>query len=204
MPDLPCVITNGGPLIALSRALVDAWHGALPSPEAPTPPGWEYGDGRVVCDYDRACEPPVDSVVVADSTSTWMVDVGGGRALVLDEECCTAALRWDDGLVIVRDVGAASEQDTLELIAEVPEGGWVTTPFEVDLSSGAVFLFDAAYSGRERDSADGGVLEAELVPGVYRIFVAFPRAGNGGRTTLVRLSGPAQASPRGSAGVSVR
>jgi hypothetical protein len=193
MTDGPsCVITNGGPLIVLPSELVDAWHGTNPSPS---------GD---VSDYDRACEPPEDAVCVDDSHSTWLVRVGASAALVLDSECSTTAFAWDDGLVFARDIGLSDEEHLLALIAEVPDHDWAPTPFALALPAGKIYVFDSAYAGCERDEADGGILEADLVPGTYRVRVAFPRNGDGGRTTLVRLVGAPQRRPRGTSGVVIR
>lgn len=68
---LPCVITTGGPLIALPRELLSSWRDALPA------------DGGAVlgCDYDRACDEPSDAVTIGDSFGTWAVDVGDGLGL---------------------------------------------------------------------------------------------------------------------------
>lgn len=198
---LACVVTNGGPLIAIPGELLGAWRGVLPPDGAVVPTGWTWGDGGIVCDYDRACDPPTDPASVGDSYGTWTVQVGQREALVLEGECPTTALRWDDGLVIVRDVGLATYGDVLAMIAEVPESGWLQTAFALELEGGSVFIFDSAYGGLESDDADGGVLEATLASGTYRVHVAVPRAGE--RTTLVRLVGLPQ-SERGLRGISVR
>ncbi len=188
--ELPGVISNGGPLIAIPRDLVDSWQGALP-------------EGAVRdCDYERACDPPDERVTISDSYSTWMVSVGGGSALVLDGECSTTALRWDDGLVVIRDFGPAGQTDVVAMIAAVTPDQWVPTSFTVDLKSGGLFIFDSAYAGQEREQADGGVLEAAVVPGAYRVWVARPLKD---RTTLVRLVGASQRNvERGMTGILVR
>lgn len=200
---LPCIVTNGGPLIVLPRELLHAWQGVLPPPGTATPPGWTWGDGGIVCDYDRACDPPDEAIAVEDSFQAWTVSVGERRALVLDGECSTTALRWDDGLVVVRDVELSSEAEALAMIAKVAESEWVDTGFELELASGGLSIFDSAYAGAEREEADGGVLETELLAGSYRVYMAYPRQEDGGRTTLVRLLGTRQPG-RGLSGVSVR
>jgi hypothetical protein len=182
---ITCVVTNGGPLIALPGEVLDVWQGTSPPLGVAVPPGWEWGDGGIVCDYDRACDPPADSVTVDDSYSTWMISVGGGHGLVLDSECSTAALHREDGLVIVRDLGLMKEAEVLGLIDSVPDDRWLRTSFTIDVRSGSLFVFDSAYPGRERELADGGVLEAKLTPGAYAIAIAVPQ--NRGRTTFVRL-----------------
>ena len=61
----------------------------------------------------------------------------------------------------------------------------------------------ASDSGREqRQDADGGVLDAMVVSGRYRIWIATPSAAK--RTTFVRLRGAPQADAPGTAGVTVR
>jgi len=198
---LPCVVTNGGPLIALPRELVEVWRGILPPLGADVPPGWEWGDASIVCDYDRACVPPSSSFGIEDSYEAWPVSVGEGVALVLDEECSTTALRWEEGLVLVRDPGLASEADLIRDVGAVQEGSWVDTEFDLRVAGGAIVVFDAAFAGVESDLVDGGVMEAELVPGCYRILLAYPVESR--RTTLLRLVGPRQLRT-GRAGITVR
>ena len=108
---LACVVTNGGPLIALPRGAAAAWRGTSPPLDAEVPPGWTWGDGIVCCDYDRACDPPERSFEIDDSFSTWPIAVGDSVALVLDGEIGTTAVQRRFGVVIVRDCGLMSESD---------------------------------------------------------------------------------------------
>ena len=180
---LSCVITNGGPLILLPRQLVEAWRGVLPPLGVTVPEGWEWGDGGVVCDYDRAGTPPDDVVRLGDSHGTWTVAVAGSTALVLEGEVGTTAVAWKGGLVVIRDAQVETEDGALAILAAVDDGEWHASSMSLDLTHGGLSMFDAAYAGVERHDADGGLLEAELAPDTYRVLFA----ARCDRVTLVRL-----------------
>jgi hypothetical protein len=177
------VITNGGPLVVLPRELVSVWRGTLPPLGVAVPEGWEWGSGDIVCDYDRACTPAGDSLCPGDAYDTWSVPVSDGAALVLDGEVGTTAIPWKGGLVVLRDAHVETEAEAAALVLAVDEGAWTPSPWVLDLSHGGLSMFDAAYAGSERESADGGLLEAELAPNTYRVLIAAPRD----RLTLIRL-----------------
>jgi hypothetical protein len=187
---LGCVITNGGPLIAVPIEHVAAWRGVSPPLGATVPEGWTWESGGVVCDYDRACTWPEEAISSDDGAATWDLPVGAGRALVLDGEVQTSAVPAEDGVVLVRNAGLATRAEVLALVAGVAE--WRPSPFSLDLAQGRLCVFDAAYAGAERADAEGGVLEADLVPGRYRVMIAWPAEPAGACVTLVRLTGPKQ------------
>jgi hypothetical protein len=178
------VITNGGPLIGLPAEIVDMWRGTDPPLGAVVPEGSTWGDGVVVCDYDRACDPPADAVTVGDSHSTWLVAVGARLALVLDGEVATTAIAAPGGIVLLRDASVDTVEDAEALLASVGEPAWHASPLSISLDDGRLSIFDAAYPGVDRGHADGGVLEAALLPGTYHLSFASPRD----RMTLIRLT----------------
>lgn len=194
------MITGGGPLILLPRETVDLWRGTDPPSDIVDPSGWTWGDGGIVCDYDRACNWPDRAFSIEDSHAAWPIDVGHRPGLVLDGKCSTTAVRWDDGLIVVRDLNLVSEADLLAMLQKLGEADWVDTGYDLFVERGLT-IFDAAYPGTQRESADGGVLEVDLPPAEYRLKLAYPPDSR--RMTMLRLIGPSGGS-RGSSGVSIR
>lgn len=160
-----CIVTNGGPLIALPGALLVHWQGTDAD------------------DYDRACDP-TGSILVGDGYEVWSLQVGHGTALVVDGECSTTSLPVAGGVVLVRDVGLASLEELRAIIDAVTT--WEPTPFHLELTDGHLSVFDAAYPGADHDNADGGALDLTLPPGPYRVSLACPIEPQT-RMTLVRL-----------------
>jgi hypothetical protein len=125
MTELEWVISNGGPILAIPCELAVHWRGTSPPMGVEVPAGWTWGDGGVVCDYDRACDDMEDSVLVGDSASTWSVPVAGGRALVMDGEMSTAAVAWEDGLVLLRYADVTTVDEGAAIAAEIEADGGV-------------------------------------------------------------------------------
>ncbi len=193
------MVTGGGPLILLPRETVDLWRGTEPPLDIVAPSGWTWGDGGIVCDYDRACDWPDRSFSIDDSHATWPVALGHREGLVLDGECSTTAVRWDDGLIVVRDLNLVSEADLLAMLEKLGEADWVDTGYDLIVERGLT-IFDAAYPGKQRASADGGVIEVDLPPAEYRLKLTYPPDTR--RTTMLRLVGPS-GGKRGSSGVTI-
>jgi len=193
MTALECVVSQGGPLLAVPSELAGHWRGVLPPVGAAVPEGWAWGDGGVVCDYDRACDDMDDAVTVGDLVRTWSVPVGGGggRALVLDGELGTTAVPWEDGVVLLRDAPVETEAEAREIVAAVEPTAWRPSSHELDLSEGRLFVFDSAAEGAASAAgidAEGGVLDLALKPGRYRAHYAAPGHPSGARLTLIRLT----------------
>lgn len=173
-------------MIAIPAELAAAWRGTLPPPGVEVPEGWTWGDGGVVCDYDRACDDVQDTVPTEYGAVGW-VPVAEGRALILDMELTTAVLPTSNGLTILRNYEfeptvEAAEQAVAALGAE----DWKPFPQTITLESGRLFLFDSAFEGAENAEdieADDGVAVGELAPGEYRIEVAVREAAE-----FIRLS----------------
>jgi hypothetical protein len=157
------------------------------------PPGWTWTPGDITCDYDRACDGMDDEVVIGDGYGTWTVSVGLGRALVLDGEASTTAVAWETGLVLVRGAEIDSADDARKLVESVGSADWHRSPHVIDIESGCLCVFDAAFPGALAVGAvepDGGVLLVAVAPGSYHVHYAAPAQLAGGRTTLIRLVGP--------------
>lgn len=190
MKPIECVVSGGGPILVVPSELAGHWRGTLPPLGAAVPPGWTWGSGGVVCDYDRACDDVEDSVEVGDS-SAWTVPVADGRALVLDGEASTAAVHWQDGVVIVRVPPFETEEETRDALARMEPSAWTESPHTLDLREGRLFVFDSAYEGAPSSAAigaDGGVLDVSLTPGRYRVSYAAEPHPSGGTYPLIRLS----------------
>jgi hypothetical protein len=190
MTSLEWVVSNGGPILVIPKELASRWRGDQPPPGVAVPLGWTWGDGGVVCDYDRACDDLDDAVRPGDGFSAWSIPVDGGRALVLEGETATTAVPWADWIVLLRDAPIDSEAQARELLAAVPPGDWVPSSHELEVVDGCLFVFDAAYPGApaaDAIEADGGVLHVALAPGRYHVSYAAPAHPSGARVTLARL-----------------
>lgn len=103
------------------------------------------GDPLVGTDYGRACE--MDDYV-------GLVDVGPGQGLVLGDE--PAPTTWwplphTGGGILIRWLGAESEEEVITALEQLAEPGWQLTGIMIDVPSGKLVLFDSAYRGNETD-----------------------------------------------------
>jgi len=155
------------------------------------PPGWTWGQGGVVCDYDRACDNMDDAVTVGDFVRSWTVPVAHGRALVLEGELSTSAVPFEDGIFLLRDAPIQTEAQAREILSAVDPSAWIASPHALDLREGRLFVFDSAWEGAptaDQIEAEGGVLDIQLKPGRYGVSYAAPAHPSGARLTLIRLS----------------
>jgi hypothetical protein len=175
--DLPWASSGGGPLLAIDSALAQHWRGVLPPEGAVVPPGWTWGDdGGVRCDYDRACDDMEDVVTVGDLIHTWSIPVATGRALVLDGEISTTAFLRGDDVMLLRNAPVDFDaRRAHEVVTAVAASAWVASAHVLDLTSGALFIFDAAAPGA-CDAAlidtSNGVVRVDTRPGRYRAWFA--------------------------------
>lgn len=176
--------------MVLPRELAEHWRGTLPPLDVAAPPGWTWGQGGVRCDYDRACDDVDDAVEVGDS-SAWTVPVAEGRALVLDGEAATAAVAWEDGVVLVRLPPYTSEEAAREVLGRIAADRWRASAHRLDLREGRLFVFDAAWEGAPTSAAiraEGGVLDLEVPAGRYDVsYAAEPYPDGYGTYPLIRL-----------------
>ncbi|MFO0614241.1 MAG: Imm21 family immunity protein [Polyangiaceae bacterium] len=190
MKPIECVVSGGGPILVIPSDLSPLWRGTSPPVGAAVPPGWTWGTGGVVCDYDRACDDVEDPFDVG-ATVAGTLPVGSGRALVLDGELSTAALPWGDGVMIVRTPPFDTEEAARAALATVDPAAFSTSAHVLETSGGRLFVFDSAYEGAAAAAdigADGGVLDVPLAPGRYRVdHAALPHSA-GGTFALLRLS----------------
>lgn len=191
MKHIECVVSGGGPIIAIPSELAQHWRGTLPPLGVAVPPGWTWGQGGIICDYDRACDDLHDAIEIGDS-SAWTVPVADGRALVLDGEASTAAVLWDDGVVLARVPPFESDEEALEALANVTPQIWRASPHSLRLREGRLFVFDSAWEGASTSSAigaEGGVLDITLRAGRYCVaYAAQPYPTDRGTYPLIRLS----------------
>lgn len=189
MTALRWVCSEGGPLLAIPSELASRWRGVLAPVGAAVPPGWTWGDGGVVCDYDRACDME-GTVSVGEFHSMWTVCVHGGCALLLDGETSTAALRWGEGVVLLRDVPIETEAQANEILAAVEPAAWSVLPHDLELREGRLFVFDSASEGAPTAAQidpKGNVLDIALTPGRCRVDYAAPEHISS-RLALIRLT----------------
>lgn len=191
MKHIECVVSGGGPIIAIPSELAQRWRGTLPPLGVTVPPGWTWGQGGILCDYDRACDDLHDVIEVGDS-SAWTVPIADGRALVLDGETSTAAVPWEDGVVLVRAPPFETEEEAREVLASITPQIWRASPHRLTLREGRLFVFDSAWEGASTSSAigaEGGVLDIRIEPGRYGVtYAAQPCFNDGGTYPLIRLS----------------
>lgn len=190
MAELEWVFSQGGPLVAVPGELASTWRGVLPPAGVAVPPGWTWGTGGVVCDYDRACDDTGDEVTTGDSLGAWTVDVGCGRALVLEGETSTTSCPSGRDLVLLRNAAFETVEQAERFVAAIAPAQWLESTHELSLPGGRLLVFDAATPGATCTSgidAEGGVLELLVEPGVYHLHYAAP-VPPGDRLTLIRLS----------------
>lgn len=178
----PSTCSGGGPVIAIPAELAAAWRGTHAPIGAQVPPGWTWGkSGGPVCDYDRACDGGREQVMLGHSALAWL-EVGDGKALVLDAELNTVWIPEENGGVIARG-GVDGSAQTRDLI---PTSGWEDFPATLVLRDGRLFMFDSAFKGAADPSeieADDGVAVGKPGPGTYSLSVA-----TAGSNAFIRLT----------------
>ncbi len=176
MRDLTWICSDGGPILAISNELAAHWRGTSPPVGTEVPSGWTWGNGGIMCDYDRACEMDA-TVSVGEFHYSWSVAVADGHGLLLDGETSTTAVYWEDGVVLLRDAPITTEAQALEILSALEPTAWHALPYEIELGQGRLFVFDSAYEGAltaAQVDASGGILDVPLEPGMYRVLQAAP------------------------------
>ncbi len=150
--------SEGGPLIVISDKLIPSWEGTREPTGRTLQASFRWDDPEApATDYDRACD-------VGEAVGC--LEVGEGSALVLgDEPLSTTLVRRQNGVVFVRWASAESEEAVELLLGNLPTSGFVEDPAKFVSLSGAVSVFDAAYSSEEIEDC----LAFELGAGVYRV-----------------------------------
>jgi hypothetical protein len=153
--------SGGGPLLLVPAELAGQWGGFDESDGAPVPN-----------DYERACD--AEDMVPTEYGGLGSVEIGEGRALVLDAEMMTAWLPEEYGAVVLRNYQDAglSEEAARGYLVRAPEDGWKEFPVSLTVRSGRCFLFDSAFPGAEDPEgieADDGAIVGELRSGTYRV-----------------------------------
>jgi Immunity protein 21 len=162
--------SGGGPIIALPAEVAHLWRGTLPPIGVEVPEDWEWGNGDIICDYDRACNEVEDRVSFGDDFFGWL-SIRDGKALSFSVPQEITFIPEARGGVII---GNFPDLDTLEeLLKTVPSTAWELYPQIINLKDGRLFIFDSAYEGYknpEEITAFDNVVVAQLSPGTYRIF----------------------------------
>lgn len=157
--------------------LAASWRGTLPPIGVEVPPGWSWGSGDIVCDYDRACETgELRDFEMTEYGGTGWLDVADGAALILDAELPTAWLPGPAGGHVIRNY----QEDQLDeaaaraYVEAADAAGWRELSLDWALG-GKLYMFDSAYAGAAEAGAikaHDGVAIGELAPGNYRVAVA--------------------------------
>jgi hypothetical protein len=152
--------SHGGPILVVPKAHVQMWWGCYD----------EHGEhvfGRAPTDYDRACEDgdlpftiPLRDAPEGDP-QRW--------ALVLEAPDNSAFHPTEDGVLVVRWVGADTAAGLLSVALQVPDSEWERDVLELEVAPGGLCMFDSSGDGRRPDAIDNGVAEVDLAPGRYTV-----------------------------------
>jgi hypothetical protein len=152
--------SHGGPILILPEAFLNRWWGVFNDEGKPV-----YQQEST--DYDRACvggDLPL-KISLRDAspgdTHSW--------ALVLECPDPSQFVPIENGVLVVRWVGAETTSGLLSVALQVPEAMWELDCLRLEVPSGGLAMLDSAGDGRRPGDLDNGLGRIDLTPGTYAI-----------------------------------
>jgi hypothetical protein len=131
-------------------------------------------------------------VTVAGWVETGVVEIGGGRALVLAGETDTGFVPIDGGGVLVRGGSFDDMPTAKKAVAKAvkKKKGWQAFPHAIDVGEGGLYVFDSAVNGAaklEDIECEVGPVGAPLAAGSYRVDILGDE-GEEGPIVFIRMT----------------